>query len=97
MFLPHCFLELKSKKEEKHAFLKDLHLDMFVKEYFDIYYKFVCVRICESHDPYDVAEVQQLNAITEKLFSFSDITFRAWTLKFINQARFQLFANFRFK
>ena len=30
--------------------------DMFVKEYFDIYYMFLCVRICESHDPYDVAE-----------------------------------------
>ena len=56
MFLPHCFLELKSWKGEKHVFLKELNLDMFVKVDFDIYYKFVCVSIYESHDPYDVVE-----------------------------------------
>ena len=29
---------------------------MFVREDFDIYYKFECVSIYESHDPYDVVE-----------------------------------------
>ena len=56
MFLLHCSLESKSEKGEKHVFLKDLNLDMFVIADFDIYCMFVCVRIYESHDPYDVVE-----------------------------------------
>ena len=44
VFLLHCSLESKSEKGEKHVFLKDLNLDMFVKANFDIYCMFVCVR-----------------------------------------------------